>query len=155
MDQQALEQILQDKGEDPFDVMETLQDVQAEFGYLSEEALIQVSESLAVPLIEVFRLANFYKSFSLMPRGRHLVTVCTGTACHVQGAKRLADEILGHLKVRPGKVTEDGAFTVETVNCLGACALAPLVIIDGRYHSYMSFQKLRDEIDEIRWEEKY
>ena len=155
MDQEALELILKDRGEDSFDVIEALQDIQAQFGYLPEEALLKVSESLDVPLIEVFRLANFYKSFSLLPRGRHLITVCIGTACHVQGAKTLAEEILGLLKVKPGKITEDGAFTVETVNCLGACALAPLVIIDGKYYSYMDSRKLRDHIEDIRWEDKF
>ena len=89
---------------------------------------------MGVPLIEVFRLANFYKAFSLQPRGRHLLTVCTGTACHVRGAPRMLDEVVAELQVEPGETTADRAFTVETVNCLGACALGPVVVIDGKYH---------------------
>ena len=104
----------------------------------------RVSEALDVPLIEVFRLANFYKAFSLKPRGRHLITVCEGTACHVQGSPRLVEEVLTQLEVEAGETTPDGAFTVETVNCVGACALAPVVIIDGQYHDHMTAGKLRD-----------
>ena len=134
--------------------MEVLQDIQEKYGYLPEEALCQVSESLAVPLIEVFRLANFYKAFSLTPRGRHLITVCTGTACHVQGAPRFLDEVLGLLHVEPGGTTQDGAFTVETVNCVGACALAPVVIIDGTYHDHMTPHRLRNVIGEIQLDDE-
>ena len=112
--------------------------------------MIRVSQVLEVPLIEVFRLANFYKVFSLTPRGRNLVTVCLGTACHVQGAARLADEVLGLLDVQPGEMTEDGAFTVETVNCVGACALAPVVIINGKYYDHVTPAKLRDIIEAVR-----
>jgi len=108
---------------------------------------------LDVPLIEVFRLANFYQAFSLKPRGRHLVTVCQGTACHVQGAPKLVDEVLGQLGVEPGETTKDGAFTVETVNCLGACALAPVIIIDGQYYEHMTSMKLRDLIEAFRAED--
>ncbi|MGD0901003.1 MAG: NAD(P)H-dependent oxidoreductase subunit E, partial [Thermoguttaceae bacterium] len=134
MDLEKVESILEGKGTRPFDVMEALQDIQAEFRYLPEEALCRVSEALGLPLIEVFRLANFYKAFSLKPRGRHLVTMCAGTACHVQGSGRLVEEILRQLDVQPGGTTRDGALTVETVNCVGACALAPVAILDGRYY---------------------
>ena len=84
-----------------------------------------------MPLIEVFSLANFYKAFSLEPRGRHLLTVCAGTACHVRGAPSMLDEVTAQLEVEPGETTDDRAFTLETVNCLGACALGPVVVIDG------------------------
>ncbi len=142
--------ILDGKGEEPFDVIEALQDIQETYRYLPEEALYRVSEALGVPLIEVFRLANFYKAFTLEPRGRHLVTVCLGTACHVRGAPRFLDEVLGQLKIQPGQTTEDGAFTIETVNCVGACALAPVVIIDGKYYDHMTPGKLRRLIQAIR-----
>jgi len=148
-----VERLLDEKTGEPFDVMEALQDIQAEFRYLPEEALLQVAEALEVPPIEVFRLANFYKAFSLEPRGRHLVTVCQGTACHVQGAPKLVDEVLGQLGVEPGETTKDGAFTVETVNCLGACALAPVIIIDGQYYEHMTSMKLRDLIEAFRAED--
>lgn len=138
----------------PYTVMEVLQDVQEKYRYLSEESLKHVSEAFEVPLIEVFRLANFYKAFSLDPRGRHLVTVCSGTACHVQGAPRFVDELLGQLEVKPGQTTKDGAFTVEVVNCLGACSLAPLVIIDGKYYGQMTPSKLRREVERIQFDDE-
>lgn len=154
MDLGKLEEILDGRDEAPFAVMEVLQDVQDEFRYLPEEALTQISDVLEIPLIEIFRLANFYKAFSLTPQGRHLITVCTGTACHVQGAPRFVDELLGQLKVEPGQTTQDGAFTVEAVNCLGACALAPLLIIDGEYHSHMTPSRLRQEVERIQFEDE-
>lgn len=142
--------ILEGRGEEPFDIIETLQDLQASEGYLPEEALRRTSEAFGVPLIEVFRLANFYKAFSLEPRGRHLVTVCSGTACHVRGTPKILDEIVGQLEVQPGETTEDGAFTVETVNCLGACALGPVVVLDGTYYDHMKPAKLRDLLATVR-----
>ncbi len=153
MDLTIVDQFLDKREGEPSDVLEVLQDIQAEFRYLPEEALYRVSEKLGVPLIEVFRLANFYKAFTLTPRGKHLMTVCTGTACHVQGAPRFVDEVLSLLKVHPGETTEDGLFTVETVNCVGACALAPVVIMDGRYYDHMTTAKLRALIEETRAKE--
>jgi len=150
MDLDKVEEILDGKGTRPFDVMEALQDIQEEYRYLPEEAMCRVSESLDVPLIEVFRLANFYQAFSLKPRGRHLITVCLGTACHVQGAPRIVDEVLSQLNVEPGETTSDGEFTVEAVNCVGACALAPVVIIDGKYYDHMTAAKLRNLLETVR-----
>ena len=150
MDIGKVEAILEGKGKRPFDVMEALQDIQEEYRYLPEEAMCLVSETLEVPLIEVFRLANFYSAFSLKPRGRHLITVCEGTACHVQGSPRVVEEVLLQLDVQPGETTKDGEFTVETVNCVGACALAPVVIIDGTYHDHMTPGKLRDLLETVR-----
>lgn len=154
MDLGKVDTLLEGKGTRPFDVMEALQDVQEEFRYLPEEAMCRVSETLDVPLIEVFRLANFYQAFSLKPRGRHLITVCEGTACHVQGAPRLVDEVLSQLDVERGETTQDGAFTVETVNCVGACALAPVVIIDGKYYDHATPGKLRDLLKTIRQQDQ-
>jgi NADH:ubiquinone oxidoreductase subunit E len=149
-----VETILEGKGAKPFDVMEALQDIQEEYRYLPEEAMCRTAEALEVPLIEVFRLANFYKAFSLKPRGRHLITVCEGTACHVQGAPRLVEGVLSQLKVERGETTADGAFTVETVNCVGACALAPVVIIDGKYYNHMTLGKLRDLLAVVRQQDE-
>lgn len=154
MDLSELNEIMNGRSDAPYTVMEVLQDVQEKYRYLSEESLKHVSEAFEVPLIEVFRLANFYKAFSLDPRGRHLVTVCSGTACHVQGAPRFVDELLGQLEVKPGQTTKDGAFTVETVNCLGACSLAPLVIIDGTYYGQMTPSKLRREVERIQFDDE-
>ena len=142
--------ILKDRDGLSSDLIEVLQDVQEVCGFLPEDALRLVSKRLEVPVIEVFRVANFYKAFTLKPRGKHLLTVCLGTACHVRGAPKLVDEVLGQLNVKPGGTTDDGEFTVETVNCLGACALGPVVIIDGRYYDHISPGKLRTLIEDTK-----
>jgi NADH:ubiquinone oxidoreductase subunit E len=113
-----------------------------------------VSRELGVPVIEVSRAAHYYKAFTLRPRGRHLITVCMGTACHVRGAPRLLDEIKGQLGIGPGETTEDGMFTVERVNCLGACALAPVVVLDGEYHQKMTPNRLRTLVQSVRAADK-
>jgi len=150
MDLGKVDLILEGKGLRPFDVVEALQDIQEEFRYLPEEAMCRVSEALGVPLIEVFRLASFYKAFSLKPRGRHLITVCEGTACHVQGSPKVVQEVLLQLDVQRGGTTKDKAFTVETVNCVGACALAPVLILDGKYYDHMTPVKLRGVLEAVR-----
>jgi len=138
-----IDHILQNRKETSCELIEVLQDVQVAYDHLPEEVLRILSDKLEVPLIEVFRVANFYKAFTLKPRGKHLLTICMGTACHVRGAPRLADEILGQLDVKPGGTTKDGYFTVETVNCLGACALGPVLVLDGKYYDHMTPAKLR------------
>jgi len=143
-----LTKILKNRELSSCELIEVLQDIQGIYNYLPENALRDVSEKLKAPLIEVFRVANFYKAFTLKPRGKHLLTVCMGTACHVRGAPKFLDEVLGLLKVKPGDTTNDGKFTVETVNCLGACALGPVVVVDGKYHKHMTTRKLRTLIQE-------
>ena len=134
----------------PHQLIEVLLDIQEECGHISEDAIRVVSDRLGVALIDVYRVASFYKAFSLAPRGRHLITVCTGTACHVRGAPRMIDELLGLLGVEPGETTEDGVFSIECVNCLGACALGPIVVLDGEYHDHMTPAKLRKLIQAVR-----
>jgi NADH:ubiquinone oxidoreductase subunit E len=150
VDLKEISNILETKEGNPCELIEVLQDVQESYNYLPEEVLRFVSEKLNTPLIEVFRVANFYKAFTLKPRGRHLLTVCMGTACHVRGAPRFLDEVLGQLGVRPGETTEDGEFTVETVNCLGACALGPVVVLDKKYYDHMTTRKLRALVQRTR-----
>ena len=145
-----INRILEDREGASHELIEVLQDVQQACSYLPEDVLTSVSEKLKVPLIEVFRVANFYKAFTLKPRGEHLLTVCMGTACHVRGAPKLADEVLGQLNIKPGETTEDGEFTVEMVNCLGACALGPIVVLDGKYYDHMTPGKLRALIQKVR-----
>lgn len=147
---EKLDTILKDRECVSSELIEVLQDIQATYKFLPEEVLRSVSQRLEVPVIEVFRVANFYKAFTLKPRGKHLITVCMGTACHVRGAPKFLDEVLGQLNLKPGETTEDGQFTVETVNCLGACALGPVVVLDGEYHDHMTAGKLRDLIKETR-----
>lgn len=150
MKAKTLDKILEKRTNSRHELIEVLQDVQHSYNYLPEAVLREVSERLNTPLIEVFRVANFYKAFTLKPRGKHLLTVCMGTACHVKGAPRFLDEVLGQLNIKPGETTEDGEFTVETVNCLGACALSPVVILDGEYYERMTPWKLRLLISNLR-----
>ncbi|MBM3254321.1 MAG: NAD(P)H-dependent oxidoreductase subunit E [Candidatus Omnitrophica bacterium] len=145
-----LNALLRDREGKSCELIEVLQDVQSAYNYLPEQVLRAVSAKLEVPLIEVFRVANFYKAFTLKPRGKHLLTVCMGTACHVRGAPKFLDEVLSQLNVSPGETTGDGEFTVETVNCLGACALGPIVVLDGKYYDHMTTGKLRNLIQAAR-----
>jgi NADH-quinone oxidoreductase subunit E len=139
---EALETILNRYDRDRTQVVSVLQDIQDEERYLSQEALTYVAEALDMPRSQVYGLATFYRAFSLEPRGEHTIVVCTGTACHVRGAPRLVDELCRRLVVAPGGTTADRKFTLETVNCLGACALGPLVVVDGNYHGQMSPNKV-------------
>lgn len=120
-----------------------LQDIQSEFGYLPEDSLRQVAKSLNLPAVQVYGVATFFKAFSLVPRGEHMVHVCLGTACHVRGAESVLEELERRLDVERGKTTRDMKFTLETVNCLGACALGPIVVMDGKYHGQMSPGKVK------------
>ena len=124
--------------QDGSSIVAILQQIQEQHNYLPEDALKEVSRKTGVPLIEIYRVATFYKSFSLTPKGRHKVVACSGTACHLRGSERITGEISRILGVQPGATTADGIYTLEKVNCLGACALAPLVVIDGRYHANLT-----------------
>ena len=104
-----------------------LQDIMREYGYLPEGTLKRIAQKLDIPLSRVYGLATFYKSFSLTPRGRHLISVCLGTACHVRGAPRIVEKIERDLGIKAGETTKDLKFTLETVDCLGACALGSLI----------------------------
>ena len=120
-----------------------LQDIQAEYNYLPKEALERVSGGIDIPLSQVYSVATFFKAFSLMPRGRHLVNVCLGTACHVRGAVRVLDEIERVLGIKPRETTEDLRYTLETTNCVGACALGPIVVVDDEYAGQMKTDKVK------------
>ena len=119
-----------------------LQDIQAEYYYLPKESLIQVSETMSIPVSRVYDLATFFKAFSLEPRGKHLINVCLGTACHVRGAARVLEKIELSLGLKRSGTTKDRKFTLETVNCMGCCAVGPAVKIDGSYFGQMSTDKV-------------
>lgn len=110
-----------------------LQDVQQKYNYLPEDALKSVSKKLKIPLSRIYSVATFYNAFSLTPRGKHLINVCVGTACHVRGAPRILDKFVKVLRIREGETTDNHCFSLSTVGCLGACALAPLVVVDEKY----------------------
>ena len=135
-------QILKKHNRDESALIAILQDIQAEENYLPQDVLKHVAKSMDVPLTRVYSLATFYKAFSLKPRGKHLINVCLGTACHVRGAPRILEKLERDLRVKAGETTEDKKFTLETVNCLGACALGPIVVVDGTYHGQMTSVKI-------------
>jgi len=119
-----------------------LQDIQAEFNYIPQDVIIRISQKLELPLSQVFSVATFFKAFSLKPRGRHVITVCMGTACHVRGGQRLVNKMARDYKLQPGETSPDERFTLETANCLGCCALGPVVVVDGKYESQVTPDKL-------------
>ncbi|MBE0534031.1 MAG: NAD(P)H-dependent oxidoreductase subunit E [Phycisphaerae bacterium] len=127
-----------------------LGEIQDEYGYLPEDVLRIVSDQSGRSLVDIYGVATFYRSFSLKPRGRHLVCACLGTACHVRGAPRIVDELERQLGIKAGETTADKEFTLETVNCLGACALGPVVVIDGRYFSKVRQSRVGQLLDEAR-----
>jgi NADH-quinone oxidoreductase subunit E len=139
---EKVELVLEKYGRDKGMLVAILQDVQSAVKYLPEEALIQISRGLGIPLSQVYSVATFFKALSLEPRGRHLINVCLGTACHVRGAEKVLDKIERDLEISTGETTADLKFTLETVNCVGACALGPIVIIDEEYHGEMTTDKV-------------
>jgi NADH:ubiquinone oxidoreductase subunit E len=153
MSYDAIEPILAERRSQPHQLIEVLQDIQEVQGYISQEAAKAVSGYLGVPLIEVYRAANFYKALSLEPRGKHVITLCLGTACHVRGSNPLFDQTNSLLGLDNGGTTKDGLFTVERVNCLGACAIGPVAVLNGVYHDHMTVAKLSSLIAAIKREE--
>jgi len=150
MEHLNLAPILKGRRSQPHQLIEVLQDVQENYGYISEEAMMVISKELGVPLTEVYGVASFYKAFSLKPRGKNVITICTGTACHVRGSKMILNQAIGQLGVAPSEMTKDGLFTIEHVNCLGACALGPVVTENGSCHHHMNPGKLRRLIKSLR-----
>jgi NADH-quinone oxidoreductase subunit E len=135
---EKVDRVLKKHHNDKALLVDILQDVQAEIGYLPKEALEAVGRGLEVPQSRVYSVATFFKAFSLKPRGRHLINVCMGTACHVRGAVKVLEQVEQELGVKTGETTGDLRFTLETVNCVGACALGPMVTIGEDYHGEMT-----------------
>lgn len=136
-----------------------LEGIQAKYGYLPEEALRDIAKETGRSMVDIYGVATFYKAFSLTPRGKHLISVCLGTACHVSGGPHVAAEFERQLNIKAGETTEDREFTLETVACLGACALGPVVVVDGHYFSKVTtskvagiIQKTREGLDKIEIE---
>lgn len=143
-----VDEIIDRHNRDDSKLIQILLEIQREYNWLPKEALLWLSERLGVPMNQIYQAATFYNAFSLVPRGRHLVRVCTGTACHVRGAMRLLDRASQLLNIGPGETTEDMRFSFETVNCLGCCALGPVTVIDGEYHSNPSTHELETLLNE-------
>ena len=124
-------------------LIQILLDLQSMFGWLPQEVLTEISEQLEVPITQVYQIASYYKAFSLMPRGRHIIRVCMGTACQVRGSPQLLNIISAMLDLKPYETSRDMRFTLETVNCLGCCAMGPVVVVDDAYHSKPSTPALK------------
>ncbi len=129
-------------------IIGVLHNIQEKYGYLPENILREVAKETGFSLIDVYSVATFYKAFKLEPKGKHVVCVCTGTACHVRGSDKAVEELSRMLGVDPGDTTSDGQYSLETVNCLGACALAPLVVVDDHYQAQVTPAKVRKMFQE-------
>lgn len=150
VDLTAVDTIVERYQGDKTAILAVLQDIQAVYNYLPREAMVRVAEKLGVSMTQVSSLATFFHAFSLKPRGKNIVTVCMGTACHVRGAPRVLEEIERQLGVKNQETTADGQFTVETVNCVGACALGPLVMVNGNYHGNIATSEVTEVLDQYR-----
>jgi NADH-quinone oxidoreductase subunit E len=148
-----VDEILERHGLQARSLIPSLLDIQKVYHYLPPDVLQHVSERMKVPMIQVYQVAAFYKAFSLEPRGEHIITVCDGTACHVRGGNRLIDRLQEMLDVEPGGTTNDKLFTLESVNCLGCCALGPVLVIDGKYYGNMAASKVERVLDKYRVKE--
>ncbi|MBW2262285.1 MAG: NAD(P)H-dependent oxidoreductase subunit E [Deltaproteobacteria bacterium] len=144
MDLDRVDEIIDNHRGEASSVIQVMLDIQTEMSWLPREALTRVNERLGVPLSRVRHIATFYKAFSLVPKGRHQVHVCLGTACHVRGAPRVLDTVEELIGLKPGETDLDLKFSLETVNCLGCCALGPVIEIDGKTHGNVSTGKTED-----------
>ncbi len=146
---QEVNRILKRYGNDPTDIIAILQDVQHTYRYLPKDVMETLATKLDIPLSRVYHLATFFRAFSLEPRGKHELHVCTGTACHVRGAPRILEALERALKVRAGETTPDLQYTLETVNCVGACALGPVVVVDGESKGKLNPQRAERLLKQI------
>jgi NADH-quinone oxidoreductase subunit E len=142
--------ILAEREEGASSLLAVLEEVQGRYRYLPRDVLILISERLNVPLSQVYSVATFYNAFSLEPKGRHAIHVCTGTACHVRGAMQVLDRLETRLGIQAGQTSDDLEYTLETVNCLGACALGPIVVADGEYEGLMTASKVDRLIKNVK-----
>lgn len=138
MDNDKIDQIIDKHGCEASSLIQVLLEIQSENHWLPKEVLEKVSKRLQVPLTRIQHIATFYKAFSLVPKGRHEIHICMGTACHVRGAPRVLDTVQNMIGIKPGETDLDLKFSLETVNCLGCCALGPVMEVDGKHHGRMA-----------------
>ena len=150
MGPKAIDRILKRYDYEHSSIIAILQDLQDEENYLPEKDLEHISERLSMPLARIYRIASFYNAFSLTPRGKQLINVCLGTACHVRGAAKVLDRIKMDLGIDVGEMTKNRLFSLETVNCLGACAMGPIVVVGNDYHGQMTPAKVKSTIRKYR-----
>ena len=148
MDKERVDQIIDRHNGEPSSLIQILLDIQSENNWLPKEALERVSRKLDVPLARIQHIATFYKAFSLVPKGRHGIHICMGTACHVRGATRILSKVQELTGINPGETDLDLKFSLETVNCLGCCALGPVMEIDGKTYGKMKTSELAEVLNE-------
>jgi NADH-quinone oxidoreductase subunit E len=153
IDIDRIDTILDRHGKDQRSLIPSLLEIQNEYHYLPSDALQRVAERMTIPVIQVYQVASFYKAFSLKPRGKHIITVCLGTACHVRGGDRLIDQVGRLLNIEAGETTKDMQFTLEAVNCLGCCALGPVMVLDGKYYGSMAASKVEKVLEKFMKQE--
>jgi NADH-quinone oxidoreductase subunit E len=144
-----IDEIIERYPDKPEYLISLLQDIQGRYGYISADAMQQACDRTGVPLTQGYSVATFYQSFRLDPSGEHEIRVCLGTACHLKGGPRIVEELERRLDVASGGTTEDMRYTLSTVNCVGACALAPVVVVDEEYHPNMTAKKLEKQIKSL------
>jgi len=144
----TVSEIIERHGYRDSSLLAVLQEIQEEFRFLPRKALLQVARTLDIPLTRIYGVATFYKALSLEPRGRHTIRVCLGTACHVRGGAKILDFLENRLHLQGGGTTKDLRFSLESVNCVGACALGPLVIIDNHYHGNVRLGDVESILEE-------
>lgn len=152
MELTQLDEIIEKYRYDESGIIGILHEIQEKERYLPENALRYVCEKLDIPASQIYHLATFFKAFSLVPRGKHNITVCLGTACHVRGGQKIVENLERELKIKAGETTKDKLITLETVNCLGCCAIGPIVVVNGEYHGEMGSQKALKLVEELRKE---
>ena len=152
--QSALEEIQKSFTGRAGDLIPMLQTIQDRLGYLPEEALMEISRMTGTPAASVFGVATFYAQFRLRPVGKHIIKICTGTACHVRGSHKILNDLENRLHVEPDQTTDDRLFTLQTVACFGACALAPVVVVDESVNGRMNPTKTMGMVQELGGEER-
>ncbi len=149
-----MEKILSEFEKDQKELIHILHDVQKKYGYIPSLAVSEISRHIKISESEIYGVLSFYKAFTLKPRGKHVITICMGTACHVRGAPMILDEFKRKLSIEPGETTDDNLFTLETVNCVGACALGPIAIADGDYHGQMKMSEVDKLVEKLKNEKR-
>jgi NADH-quinone oxidoreductase subunit E len=144
MDNDKIDEVINKCQGDQSLLIQVLLEIQRENHWLPNEILGRISKKLNIPLNRIYHIATFYKAFSLLPRGRHEIRICMGTACHVRGGVRTLDRAEQALGIKAGQTTPDMKFTLETVNCLGCCALGPVMVVDGKYYGKIAPSKAED-----------
>jgi len=147
MDVEKIDEIIDGYVDEEGVLIQILLDIQHELNWIPKESIIEVSRRLQIPISQIYRVASFYTAMSLTPMGRHLVQVCLGTACHVRGAPKILNKVENTLKIKAGETTKDMMFTLRRVNCLGCCAMGPMIVVDKDYYGKMKTQDVGEILE--------